>query len=134
MARVPLSESMALKLEEGGFNNVYWPVLPEENIKGNAVYIQVTEYDSSESTIQNQYTLSQFQIMIRGNKLTSYIQAWDVADDIRQYLINLPDRFTINGNEYTIPNRINGPTYFKDSNDRDVFIINYEIYQDPQEE
>ena len=134
MARVPLSESMAMQLEAGGFTDVYWPVLPEENINGNKVYIQVAEYDSSDSSIQDQYQITQWQVMVRGNKMTSYIDAWNVVDNIRQYLINLPDRFTINGEEYSNPNRLNGPTYFKDSNDRDVFTMNFETYQNPLED
>ena len=134
MAKVPLAKSMSDILISEGFQNVYFPVIPEENILGNAVYIGVQEYDSGESTIEDQYETVFWQIIVRGSRLTPYKSAFDTMDNIKQYLIKLPARFTINGNEYSDPTRISGPTYFKDSNDRDVFTMNLRTYQNPLED
>lgn len=131
MARVPICKSMADKLVEGGFQNVFFPVIPEESINGNGVYIGVQQYDEDISTIEDQYSLTYWQVMVRGDKLTSYKDCWEVTDNIRQYLINLPARFTINNEEYSCPEKISGANYFKDSNDRDVFTMNFRTYQNP---
>lgn len=122
---------MADQLIVGGFTNVFFPVLPEEDINGNGVYIQVQEYDSTTASIQEQYQLSQWQVMVRGDKLQGYKSAYDTMDDIRQYLINLPARFTINSCEYSNPEIISGPTYLKDDNDRDIAVLNLQTYYNP---
>ena len=134
MAKVPLAKSMTDLFILEGFQNVSFPVMPEEQINGNGVYIGVQEYDSGLSTIQNQYEETFWQVIVRGNKLTAYKDVFETMSNIKQYLIKLPPVVTINNNEYSGRTIVSGPTYFKDQNDRDVMTINLRTFQNPLED
>lgn len=125
-----IAEDVGKLLEQGGFGVFGSDIFAYKwgNKKENQVL--VLPGVGSLSPLKDLYRNPSVQILVRGEKNKSHSIYYQLAESIYDYLSNLPEVVTVNGNVYKgFDPEADIAALGEDGNERPVFSLNFETYR-----
>lgn len=123
-----ISHDIFTLLSNNGFANLADGEIDSDQ---NAV-VAVIPNEQSPSDLKDSYYNDGFQIFVRTNPRGSQKEAWDNIVAVHNFLLALPESFTVNGCEYKgIEMSSNIATLGRDQHERFICSCNYFTFRSP---